>query len=69
MVCFILSGFSEFVELLSGVAVAGLGRHPSFEVLFPTPFAKVLAVLTVWGAADMNRLEQVRAIHTEELVD
>jgi hypothetical protein len=28
---------------------------------------QVLAMLTVWGVADMRKLEEVRIIHTEEV--
>jgi hypothetical protein len=49
------------------VAVEGMGQHSNFDVLFPTPFAKVIGILTIWGVADYKKLEDVRAIHTEEL--
>eukprot|EP00388_Colpodella_angusta_P028475 GDKK01012721.1.p1 GENE.GDKK01012721.1~~GDKK01012721.1.p1 ORF type:complete len:133 (+),score=19.76 GDKK01012721.1:1-399(+) len=59
-------GFSEFVEFVSRVAVEGM-QQENYDVVFPTPFSKVLAMLTVWGVADMRKLEEVRVIHTEEV--
>jgi hypothetical protein len=56
--------FSEFVEFVARVAVEGL-QQENYDAVFPTPFAKVLAVLTVWGVADLKKLEEVRIIHTE----
>jgi hypothetical protein len=35
--------------------------------LYPLSAAKVLAMLTVWGVADMRKLKEVRVIHTEEV--
>jgi hypothetical protein len=58
-------GFSEFVELISRVAVEGL-QQPNYHIIFPTPFSKALAVLTVWGIADLRKLEEVRVIRTDE---
>jgi hypothetical protein len=57
--------FSEFVELIGRVAVEGL-QQPNYHIIFPTPFSKALAVLTVWGIADLRKLEEVRVIRTDE---
>jgi hypothetical protein len=35
--------------------------------LLTMPSLQVLAMLTVWGVADMRKLEEVRVIHTEEV--
>eukprot|EP01032_Pedospumella_encystans_P019229 gene19229-21866_t len=59
-------GFSEFVEFMCRVAVEGM-QQENYDVVFPTPFSKVLAMLTVWGVADLRKLEEVRIIHTEEV--
>ena len=54
-------GFSEFIEFIARIAVIGM-KQPNYHVLFPTDFSKVLSILTVWGIADLNKLEEVRAI-------
>jgi hypothetical protein len=59
-------GFSEFIEMLARVAVDSL-QQPSFHSLYPTPFSKVLALLSMWGVADLKKLEEVRVVHTEEV--
>jgi hypothetical protein len=40
-------GFSEFVELLGRIAVEGL-QQPNYEIIFPTPFSKVLHPFIFW---------------------
>lgn len=57
-------GFSEFVELIARIAVDGM-QAESYHVLFPTPFSKVLAILTVWGVADLRKIEEIRILKTE----
>lgn len=57
--------FSEFVELVARVAVDNM-QQPNYHVVFPTPFSKVLAMLTVWGVADLGKLEEVRAVRMDE---
>jgi len=59
-------GFSEFVEMIGRVAVNGL-KSDNYNILFPTSFAKVLAMLNIWGIADLKKLEEMRIIHTEEI--
>jgi hypothetical protein len=59
-------GFSEFVELIARIAVDGM-QVESYHVLFPTPFSKVLAILTVWGVADLRKIEEVRILRTETI--
>lgn len=59
-------GFSEFVELIARIALDGM-QAESYHVLFPTPFSKVLAILTVWGVADLRKIEEVRILRTENL--
>jgi hypothetical protein len=59
-------GFSEFVELVARIAVDGMLAE-SYHVLFPTPFSKVLAILTVWGVADLKKIEEVRIIRSENV--
>ncbi|CAE7659485.1 unnamed protein product, partial [Symbiodinium microadriaticum] len=59
-------GFSEFVELVARIAVDGM-QAESYHVLFPTPFSKVLAMLTVWGVADLRKIEEVRIMRSESI--
>ena len=59
-------GFSEFVELIARMAVENMLQQPCYHSIFPTPFSKVLAILTVWGVADLKKLEEVRVIRTDE---
>jgi hypothetical protein len=58
-------GFSEFIELIAKIALDGMEAE-SYNVLFPTPFSKVLAILSVWGVADLKKLEEVRLINSIE---
>ena len=58
-------GFSEFIELLGRLALDGM-KQDQYNVLFPSAYGKVLGLLTIWSVADLNRLEDVRAINTEE---
>jgi hypothetical protein len=57
--------FSEFIELIGRIALIGMDQ-PNYQVIFPTPFSKILAILTVWGVADLKKLEEVHIIRTEE---
>jgi hypothetical protein len=57
--------FSEFIEFVGRIAVEGM-QQQNYHIIFPTPFSKVLAILTVWGVADLKKLEEVRIIRTEE---
>ncbi|KAG5188446.1 hypothetical protein JKP88DRAFT_304149 [Tribonema minus] len=57
-------GYCEFVELLARVAVEGLQHRDTLHTLYPTPYAKVAALLSVWGLADPNRLEEVALLRT-----
>jgi hypothetical protein len=59
----IVAGFSEFIEAIARIAVEGM-QQENYHILFPTPFSKTLALLTVWGLADLKKLEDVKAIHT-----
>jgi hypothetical protein len=40
-----------------------------YNVLFPTTFSQVIAILTVWGVADLHKLEEVRALRSDEIVE
>lgn len=57
--------FSEFIEFLARVALDGM-QNPNYNSIFPTPYSKILAILTVWGVADMDRLEEVRILISDE---
>ena len=54
------------MEFIAKIAVVGMDS-PNYHVLFPTPFSKVLAMLMVWGIADVKKLDEVRAIRSETL--
>ncbi len=60
-------GFSEFIELVGAIALAGMGGANSYNGIYPTPFSKVLAILTVWGLADLKSLDEVRAISSKNM--
>ena len=62
--------FSEFVEFIAKIAVEGMNLrvNNNYHVLFPTPFAKVLSILTTWGLADLSVLEDVRAISSKGVI-
>jgi hypothetical protein len=59
-------GFSEFIEFIASIALFGM-RTENYHILFPSPYAKVLSILTVWGLADLNKLEEVRAISLKRI--
>lgn len=58
-------GFSEFIELVARIALEGMEAE-SYNVLFPTPFSKILGILSVWGVADLKKLEEVRLLNSLE---
>jgi hypothetical protein len=60
---FAVIGYSDFIELLARIALEGLGSKPQYGLLYPSPFARVGALLSVWGMADPIRLEEIRAMH------
>lgn len=45
-------------------ALQGLSG-PQHQHLFPSPFAKVSALLTQWGLADLDKVAQVRSLSTD----
>lgn len=59
--------FSEFVEFICRIAIDGMEKD-NYHSLFPTPFSKVLSILTIWGIADMKKLEEVRILHNSEKI-
>ena len=58
--------FTEFVEFIGKVAMQGL-RTTEYERMFPTPFLKYQAILTVFGVADMDKLASVRTMHADSV--
>ena len=58
-------GFSEFIELIARIALEGMEAE-NYNVLFPTPFSKILGLLSVWGVADLKKLEEVRLLNSVE---
>jgi hypothetical protein len=59
--------FSEFLEFLSYLALEGMSTE-HYHHMFDTPFKKVLALLTVWGIADLKKLEEVLLLHVDIVV-
>ena len=60
-------GFSEFLEAVARVAVVGLAQHVHFDTLFPTPYAKVRALLEIYGLADIKKLKEIQVIRSSAL--
>ena len=58
--------FSEFVEFICRVAIVGM-QHVNYEVVFPTPLSKILAMLVVFGVADMNKLKEVHIVRAQQI--
>lgn len=58
-------GFSEFIELVARIALEGM-EADAYNVLFPTPFSKILGIISVWGVADLKKLEEVRLLNSIE---
>ncbi|KAJ8607743.1 hypothetical protein CTAYLR_008608 [Chrysophaeum taylorii] len=53
--------FCEFVEALADVADAGLSERKVLAKKYPTTYARVAALLAVWGAADARKLDDLAA--------
>lgn len=53
------------MELVARIAVVEM-QQASYHTVFPTPFSKLLAILTVWGVADLTKLEEVRVIRSDD---
>lgn len=60
--------FCEFVEVIARVAIEGM-QQETLTKLYPTPYAKVAAILSVWGLADPERLEDAKLLHTPGLAE
>jgi len=58
--------FSEFVEFVGKIAMQGL-RATEYDRMFPTAFLKFQGILTVFGVADMDKLNSVRIMHAESV--
>ena len=58
--------FSEFVEFVGKIAMQGL-KAAEYERMFPTPFLKFQGILTVFGVADLDKLNSVRIMHSESV--
>ena len=56
--------FSEFMEYLCVVATEGM-TTPHYHNMFNTPFKKIQALLTIWGVADIKKLEEVLQMHVD----
>jgi hypothetical protein len=60
--------FTEFLELLAAAAVNALSTR-EYNTMFPNAYSKVLGLLTVWGFADLSRLEDVNLMNAESFLD
>lgn len=60
--------FTEFIEFVCRIAVDGMDKEDNFHVLYPTPFSKVIAIFTVWGVADLKKIEEVRILHCNDFL-
>jgi len=56
--------FSEFLEFIAHLALEGMSQ-PHYDKMFNSPFAKIMALLTVWGVADTKKLEAVLLLHVD----
>ena len=59
--------FTEFLECLALVANSAL-ETPAYRNIFPTPYSRVLALLTIWGFADLNKLEEINLMNASEIL-
>jgi len=59
--------FSEFLELLGEVACAAL-TGPDYNIMFPNAYHKIVGLLTVLGFADLQKLEDVNLMNSENIV-
>ena len=59
--------FTEFCEFIARVALEGMD-FDHFQQLFPSPFQKVLAILTIWGVADTKKLEDALQLHVDIVI-
>jgi hypothetical protein len=59
--------FSEFVEFICRLACESM-QVGNYALIFPSNFSKVLAILTLYSVADLSKLEEVRAIHSDEII-
>ena len=46
------------------VATEGM-TTPHYHNMFNTPFKKIQALLTIWGVADVKKLEEVLQMHVD----
>ena len=54
------AGFCEFIEILCGIAMEGMGKNVHYSKMYPKPFDKVCALLCVWGIADCTVVEEAK---------
>jgi len=59
--------FSEFMEFLCAIALEGMSTE-QYHNMFDSPFKKVQALLTVWGVADIKKLEEVLQLHVDIVI-
>jgi hypothetical protein len=59
--------FSEFMEFLCLIALEGMSTE-QYHKMFDTPFKKIQALLTVWGVADIKKLEEVLQLHVDIVI-
>ena len=52
------------MEFLCVIALEGMAiQH--YHTMFDTPFKKIQALLTIWGVADIKKLEEVLQMHVD----
>ena len=59
--------FSEFMEFLCLIALEGMSTE-QYHKMFDSPFKKIQALLTVWGVADIKKLEEVLQLHVDIVI-
>ena len=59
--------YTEFLTFLCDIALEGM-NYEHFHKLFPSPFNKIHALLTIWGIADIHKLEDAMMLHVDLVI-
>ena len=62
------AGFCEFIEIICNVAIIGMRSNPDHHKIYPSAYDKVLAMLSVWGVADIAKVEEARFMWPDDRV-
>jgi hypothetical protein len=54
------AGFCEFIEIVCTIATEGMCAEEHHHRMYPSAYDKVLALLCIWGVADVKRVEQAK---------